>query len=200
MNEMGMIVDLAHASEQSILDVARATTAPILSSHSCAKGVYDTPRGLSDAAIKAIADTGGAIGIMFFPDVLAPRSDTDWDPVKEIQSIFTAVEADENLTPDEKAKRKLDAITKEFRRPSVVPDVEAVFQHIDYVTQLVGEDFVAIGSDYDGIPYSCVGLEHIGRIENLAHAMRRRGYPERRIQKIMGGNVLRILETVSGSA
>jgi membrane dipeptidase len=97
------------------------------------------------------------------------------------------------MTADEKAKRKFDLICKEYPKPSTVTTAEAVFQHIDYVVNLVGEDHAAIGSDFDGIPYSCAGLEHIGKLEALVDVMRRHGYSEDRIEKIMGGNVRRIL-------
>ena len=78
----------------------------------------------------------------------------------------------------------------------MLPNLNAVFQHIDYIVNLVGEEHAAIGSDFDGIPYSCTGLEHIGKLEALVDMMHQRGYSEDRIGKIMGGNAVRVMKHV----
>ena len=70
--------------------------------------------------------------------------------------------------------------------------------HIDYIVNFVGDDHAAIGSDFDGIPYSCKGLEDLSKLDSLVGVMRRRGYSDSRIEKIMGGNVLRVVRETLG--
>jgi membrane dipeptidase len=198
MNRIGMVVDVAHASETSIRDVARVSTHPIVSSHGCVKGVFDTERGLSDDAIRSIAGTGGVVGIMFFPDFLTKIPRAKVDAITWITEESARINGDPSLTLEEKAQRKLPLFTEKYPRPEVIPGVEAVFEHIDYVVHLAGEDHVGIGSDFDGIPYSCSGLEDIGKIGNLVDLMRRRGYSEDLIAKVMGTNLLRVMKAVTG--
>lgn len=198
MNELGMVVDLAHASEMTIEDAAATSRAPIVSSHSCVKEVFDTSRALSDRSIKTIADSGGVVAIMFFPDVLVPRPKDNGDPVQNIGELFTEVDNDDSLSIEEKAKRKFNLITEILKPPSRVPTLDVVFEHIDYVVDLVGDDHAAIGSDFDGIPYSCAGLEDLGKLDSLVEVMRRNGYSDSRIKKIMAGNVLRVMRDTLG--
>jgi len=198
MNRLGMVVDVAHASETSIRDVARVSAHPIVSSHSCAKGVFDTERGLSDDAIRSIAETGGVVGIMFFPDFLTEIPRAEVNVLTWITEEFARINGDPSLTLEEKAERKLPLFAEKYPRPDVIPSVDAVFEHIDYVVHLVGEDHVGIGSDFDGIPYCCSGLEDIGKLGNLVDLMRRRGYSEDSIAKVMGTNLFRVMKAVMG--
>ncbi len=198
MNRVGMIVDLAHASEQSIRDAARISSDPIVSSHSAARAVFDSKRGLSDDAIRCIADTGGVIGLMFYPGVMAPMPEGMEAPSAWMMAKFAKINDDPGLTTEEKAARKIPLISEGFPKPDRSPGVEVVVDHIDHVVRLVGEDSVAIGSDFDGIPYSFTGLEHIGKLGNLSDEMRSRGYSEDSIEKIFGANMLRVMKTVLG--
>jgi membrane dipeptidase len=198
MNRLGMIVDVAHASETSVVDTARVSAHPIVSSHSCVKGVFDTERGLSDDAIRSIAETGGVVGVIFFPDFLTEIPRAKVNALTWITEEFARINGDPSLTLEEKAERKLPLFTETYPRPEVIPSVEAVFEHIDYVVHLVGEDHVGIGSDFDGIPYCCSGLEDIGKLGNLVDLMRSRGYSEETISKVMGTNLLRVMKAVMG--
>jgi len=191
MNELGMIVDVAHVSERAIYDVIEVSKTPVVFSHGGVKAIFDNERTLSDDAIRAIASSGGVVSIMFFPDLLAARSDID--PLAVIMKMFADVDSDKNLTKEERILRKEDVFFRKYPKPDVIPGLDIVFQHIDHVVNLVGDDCIALGSDYDGIPYACTGLEHIGKIENLSHLMFEKGYSEERIAKIMGINVRRII-------
>lgn len=106
------------------------------------------------------------------------------------------IENDSSFLAIERAKKVYHMLYNEFKIPEIIPDISAVFKHIDYIVNLAGDDHVAIGSDYDGVPYSCKDLEDISKLGNLADYMAKRGYSEQRIQKIMGGNILRIINTV----
>jgi membrane dipeptidase len=198
MNRVGMIVDVAHASEQSIRDVARASSHPIVSSHSAARAVFDISRGLSDDAIRCIADTGGVIGIMFYPGAMAPMPEGMASPSAWIMAEFTKINSDPGLSTEEKAARKIPLIAEGYPKPDRVPGVEVVVDHIDHVVRLVGEDSVAIGSDFDGVPYSFHGLEHIGKLGSLVEEMRSRGYSDESIEGILGRNMLRVMKAVIG--
>ncbi|MFH1679394.1 MAG: membrane dipeptidase [Candidatus Eisenbacteria bacterium] len=198
MNRAGMIVDVAHASERSIRDAARTSAHPIVSSHSCAKGVFDTERGLSDDAIRTIAATGGVIGVMFFPGQLTEVDAGKGGSLEWIMEEFARINRDPGLTPEEKAQMKLPLVAEKYPRPERLPGVEAVFRQIDYMLRIAGEDHVGIGSDFDGIPYGCSDLEDIGKLGTLVDLMRRSGYSEERVAKIMGANAARVMREVMG--
>ena len=89
-----------------------------------------------------------------------------------------------------------DLFLSKYQKPKVLPTVDAILNHIDYIVNLVGDDFVSFGSDFDGIPYSCKGLENISKITNLINLMERNGYSEDRINKITHNNVKRVLKSI----
>jgi membrane dipeptidase len=135
---------------------------------------------------------------MFFPDVLTKIPRGNADPVAWIAEQSKRIQEDPALSPEEKAARKISIFTDKYPKPVVMPGLETVFGHIDHAVNLVGEDHVGIGSDYDGIPYACAGIEDIGKLGNLVDLMRRRGYAQTAIDKIMGGNLLRVFREIAG--
>lgn len=193
MNELGMIVDVAHVSEQTIFDAVEVSKKPIVCTHTAAKKVYDNERCLSDDAIKAIASTGGVVGIIFFSEFLEanPFSDNSFMPLfmKEMANL----EKQKGLSAAEKSQKVYDLYTGLVKKPEKLPGAEAVFNHIDHIVNLVGEDFVGLGSDFDGVPYSCAGLEDISKIGNLVSVFKKNGYSTARIEKILSGNILRVM-------
>ncbi|MEI6092594.1 MAG: membrane dipeptidase [bacterium] len=198
MNARGIIIDLAHTSDQTIYDVAKITKKPIVFSHGGVRAISKSIRSLDDDVIKAVADTGGIIGVTFYPAQLVELKGNN----KETFSVFIEkrdkIFDDKTLSPFDKLKLYNDLSFFEFPVPDAIPGLEAIFSNIDYIINLVGEDHVAIGSDLDGIRYSCKGLENISKVGKLIEIMQASGYSEARINKVMGNNALRILSEVLG--
>lgn len=196
MNQIGIIVDLAHTSDQTIYDVAKITKKPVVFSHGGVKAISKSVRSLDDDVIKAVAGTGGIIGITFYPAQLVELYGSNKDAFSKFIEKRNKIFDDTTLSPFNKLKLYNDLSFFEFPVPDIIPGAEAVFSNIDYIVKLVGEDYVAIGSDMDGIRYSCKGLEDVSKVSVLIEIMRSRGYSETRINKIMAGNVLRVLSDV----
>ena len=149
---LGIIVDLAHINRKGFFDVLEIATKAPMVTHTGVTGVHPHWRNLDDEQIRAVADRGGAIGIIF-------------------------------------AKRFLGGAT-----------VEAVVDHVMHIVKVAGDDVPALGSDFDGFVIPPEGLEDIAAMPNLTAALSRRGLPVRSIEKILGGNVLRVLDAVPPTA
>lgn len=202
MNELGMIVDVSHASPSAVEEVLKVTTDPIIASHSCVHALCDHNRNLTDEQIKAVAANGGVIGINFYTGYLSQR----WNEVAD--SLFaereTEIDSLRELYQDDREKRW------EVLRPiyqavydrlgqMVSVDVGTVVDHIDYIVKLVGPDYVGFGSDFDGVGSLPVGLSDCSMMPNITQELVRRGYKEEDIRKILGGNFMRVFRQVCDS-
>lgn len=193
MDGLGMIIDVAHVCDETVFDVVKASKRPVVCSHGSAKGAYDGLRSLSDDVIKAIALTGGVIGVIFFPDFLTCNPEVDQKKVAGLFTQMGRIEADESLSMEEKARESYSFYFNGIEVPKEIPGAVEIFRHIDYIVNLVGEDHAAIGSDYDGAPYFCRGVKDVSKLSNMADIMKAHGYSDARIEKIMAGNILRVM-------
>lgn len=176
MNRLGMLIDLSHCSSISTKETIEASKAPCSCTHTFAQGVYNNPRGKSDDLLKLLAERGGVIGVAAVPNLISN---------KEVQTVFDVID------------------------------------HVDYLVKLVGIDHVAIGTDcmfgdhvalhkyVRGIMDMSVALkdlpaayleyiENPGEWPNITRALVARGYSDDEIKKIIGGNVLRLIEQTIG--
>jgi len=198
MNELGMIIDISHASPDAVEEVLKVTTDPVIASHSCVRALCDHDRNLTDEQVKAIAANGGVIGINFFNGYLS----TAWRVASD--SIFGAHGAEFDsihaLYPDDGARRwqamlpLINSCTKELEKVGV--DVGTVCDHIDYIVKLVGPDYVCFGSDFDGVSGLPLGLEDCSKVPNITAELVKRGYSAKDIKKILGGNFMRVFRKV----
>lgn len=196
LNENGIIIDIAHAATRTILDAAKHSKSPIVYSHGGARGIYSNSRCIADDAIRAVASTGGVVGISFFPEHLTSVAHKE-DGFRKFWEDIEILKSNKELSPCQKGEAEIRKLLFEYPRPEKIPGLENVFRHIDYVVQLVGEDSVAIGSDFDGVPYTCRGLEDISKIRALIPIMKKANYSNERIKKIMGGNIERLVRSFS---
>ncbi len=164
MNRLGMILDMAHVSDETFYDTLALSKAPIVSTHSCCRALASHPRNMTDEMIHAMADKGGVIQINFYPVFLSDR----------YAAIF---------------KEKGEAA-----RP--LPGISAVADHIDHAVKVGGIDHVGIGTDFDGIEVAPEGLEDISKLPGVFDELSRRGYSDDEIEKIAGGNFLRVFNDV----
>ena len=198
-NRLGMIVDISHASDKSFFDVLAASKAPIIASHSSCRAVCDNPRNLSDDQIRALAKAGGVIQICFLgayvktPPVIPEREQA----IKEMEARYGSLRDLKDESLRQKAMAERDAINQKY--PQARPTVADLVDHIDHVRALVGVDFVGIGTDFDG-GGGVVGCDDVSGMIHVTEELIRRGYTDREIEKIWGGNFFRVFEKVMAQA
>jgi membrane dipeptidase len=197
MNRVGMMVDVSHVSDPTFWDIVKTSTRPIIASHSACRAIADVPRNLDDEMIRALAKTGGVICVPFYPAFIEPGWGKKQDAVDaQIASLVAKASAAEK---GDVAQKKLarDRVRRDEYAKRLPPvNVARLVDHIDHVVKLVGIDHVGIGSDFDGVQATLSDLASVADLPNLTRELLRRGYAEGDIEKILGGNVLRVMEEV----
>lgn len=198
MNRLGIMVDVSHISDAAFEDVMRVTQAPVIASHSSARHFTpDFERNMSDDMIRALADNGGVIQINFGSTFLSGE-------VQEARSgYWDALRAYMQERGIERGAPEAEAAMEEFDqqywegKEKPFADVTDVADHIDHVAELVGVDYVGLGSDFDGVGDSLpTELKDASQLPNLFRVLLERGYTEEEIEKIASGNVMRVWEEV----
>ncbi len=187
MNRLGIIVDVSHITDAAFEDVMRVSEAPVFASHSSAR--HFTPgweRNMSDEHIKTLAEHGGVIMINFGSSFLRSEYADEGAAIRE--EIENEI-AERGLSEED--PEGFAFYTRE-RRAHPVGTVADVADHIDYVVNLVGVDYVGLGSDFDGVFALPKGLQDVSEYPNLVYELLKRGYAETDIEKILGGNALRV--------
>ncbi len=197
MNRLGMLVDVSHVSDKTFWDIINASTKPVIATHSGVRAIADVPRNLDDDMLRALAKTGGVACIVFYPEFLEPgwsekkrRVDAEIEP--RVAKASEAVHGD--VAHKKIARDHVRMIEYAGRLPPV--SITRLVDHIDYVVKLVGIDHVGIGSDFDGIQATPSDLASVADLPNLTAELLRRGYDETGVDKILGGNILRVMEEV----
>ncbi|MBM3304664.1 MAG: membrane dipeptidase [Candidatus Aminicenantes bacterium] len=194
-NRVGMMVDISHASDKSFYDVLAVTKAPVIASHSSARAVCDNPRNLSDDMLRALARNGGVVQICFLSAyVKTPVPNPERDAaMKELEAKYGPLRAiqDEGLRAQAMAER--EAVNQKF--PPDRATVADVVDHIDHVKKVIGVDYAGIGTDFDG-GGGVVGCDDVSGMIRVTEELIRRGYTDREIEKIWGGNFIRVFQKV----
>ncbi len=197
MNRLGMMIDVSHVSDKAFWDIVNTSTKPIIATHSNARAIANVPRNLDDEMIRALAKTGGVACVLFYPEFLEPG----WSEKKkqvdaEIAPLVQrASDAEQGSIARKKMARDRVRIEEYARRLPPVT-VSRIVDHIDHIVKLVGINHVGVGSDFDGIQAVPADLTNVADLPNLTGELLKRGYTEEDIHKILGGNILRVMEQV----
>ena len=195
MNRLGMLVDVSHASDKSFFDVVEYSKAPIIASHSSVRAVAQHNRNMTDEMIKKLAEKGGVIQICLLDEyVKNPDTTTvNYKRIKQIRKIYAG--GMEKMTEAEKEAMFAEWDELKAWKQTELPNVKDLVDHIDHVKNLVGVDYVGIGSDFDG-GGGLIDCMDVSQFPNITRELIRRGYTENEIRKIWGGNLLRVFKEV----
>jgi membrane dipeptidase len=188
MNDLRLLVDVSHASEATVAAVLRASSAPVIASHSCCRALCDHPRNLTDAQIRAIARKGGVVGIAYLAPFLRAEAAATFERLwaGHARRVRSDRSASSSVVYDRLATTPLEVTLTD------------VCDHILHAVDLVGPKHVALGSDWDGTFNLPPELRSAAGLPRLAKALRQRGLPERDVREVMGGSLMRVLRAVRG--
>lgn len=201
MNELGMMVDVSHISEKSFFDVLSVTLAPVIASHSCIRALKEHPQNLTDEQLNALKKNGGVVQINFVSDHLKYKKHI---PAleNEMNKIIEWLESKggyQKLTKEEKDRFTKETRQVKFKYPEGFGMVKDVVDHIDYVAEKIGIDHVGIGSDFEGGGWLS-DCYTVASLPNITVELLRRDYSHEEIEKIWGGNLLRVFREVEMKA
>jgi len=207
MNSLGMVINIAHASNDAILQTVEASRHPVIYSHGGFYSIVDHPRCISDEAAKAVASKGGVIGIHFGSLFNNPKYWAWKRPPASTKPTVPKGTIPNSLVP-RSTMQTIEEVDKELAREvplnfrGTIPDeywmhVDQLAKVIDYGVQLVGEDHMALGSDFDGGPELPHEIKDISDYPQMTMAMQKLGYNDQRIKKILGLNWLRVIQQVT---
>lgn len=205
MNRLGMMVDVSHASDKTFWDVMETTRAPVIASHSSARALASAARNLTDEQLRAVATSDGIVMVNFYSSFV----DDDW------RAVWSATSAEREALADKAAeeyRRRGEAVPysvalkvdREYFAANAAmlkrPSFERVVDHIDHVAKVAGIDHVGIGTDFDGFGILPEGLESAADLPKIYSSLMQRGYTAAQMRKILGENLLRVMDAVQSAA
>lgn len=198
MNHLGMMIDISHVSDASFYDVLQASKAPVIASHSCARALCNNPRNLSDEMLKALSKNGGVVQICILSDYVKTPAP---NPTRDSAMVALRVRWRnfKDLTVSEKDSARRDWWRAEENYPQALANVSDVCDHIDHMVKIAGINHVGIGTDFDG-GGGVIGCNDVSQMGNITMELVKRGYTERKIRKIWGGNLMRVMRQIKQKA
>lgn len=194
MNRLGMMIDVSHVSDQSFYDVLKISKAPVIASHSCARALCDNPRNLTDEMLWSLSANDGVVQMCILSDYVKKPL-----PNAERDSIRKAIRKKYNNFQDLTDEQWEIAITEyhsiDDKYPQQLATVSNVVDHIDHMVKIAGIDHVGIGTDFDG-GGGVEGCKDVSEMGNITLELVKRGYSEKDIKKIWGGNLMRVMNKV----
>jgi membrane dipeptidase len=201
MNRVGMMVDVSHVSDKTFYDAVAVSQAPVIASHSSARAISHHVRNMSDDMMRALAKNGGVIQINYevsflSEDYRVASEKQSGDVVAQLAAMSKTCGGDEACSTLETARMNREAMMN-----GALPKVswDRIIDHIDHAVKVAGIDHVGLGSDFDGATMP-IGMEDASQLPKITDALIRKGYSDADIEKILGGNTLRVMEQVEATA
>ncbi len=197
LNTLGMMVDISHVSDKTFYDVLAITKAPVIASHSSCRAIANHPRNMTDDMLRALAKNGGVVMINYHAAFLSEEfrvasEKRSGDVVTSNAAMAKKCGGNEACATMESERADHEAMAK-----GELPKVtwEKIIEHIDHAVKVAGAEHVGLGSDFDGATMP-LGMEDASKLPNITGALLKKGYSDADIEKILGGNILRVMEQV----
>lgn len=194
-NRLGIMIDVSHISDKSFFDVVELTKAPVIASHSSVRTLCNHPRNLSDEMLRALTANGGVIQICFvssFVKESKPNPERE-KAIAELREKYGSLREVKDEALQEKIRKEYTEIFEKYSAERAT--LKDLVDHIDFVVDLIGVDHVGIGTDFDG-GGGIEGCDDVSEMSNITEELLRRSYSEEDIQKIWGGNLMRVFKKV----
>jgi membrane dipeptidase len=200
LNRLGMMVDVSHVSDKTFFDVLETSSAPVIASHSSCRALADHPRNMTDSMLLMLSKKGGVAHINFYNSFLDDEYRKKSDALGDMDALADA--ARKKYAKDLKQRsielRKIDQ--QRIEKAGRIP-LSRLLDHIEHAVKITGADSVGLGSDFDGVnDQTPAGMEDISKLSNLVAGLQERKFTDSDIQKILGGNTLRVMRQVEAAA
>jgi membrane dipeptidase len=201
LNRLGMMVDISHVADKTFYDAVTVSRAPVIASHSSCRAISHHARNMTDDMLRALAKNGGVVMINYETSFLSEEHRLASEKegggvVSQLAELSKKCGGDEACSTLEAARINTEAMNS-GKLPKVM--WEKIIEHIDHAVKVAGIDHVGLGSDFDGATMP-IGMEDASKLPKLTGALLAKGYSEADVTKILGGNILRVMEAVERAA
>ena len=195
LNRLGIMEDISHVADKTFFDALEVTKAPVIASHSSCRAISNAPRNMTDDMLRALSKNGGVVMINYNAGFLSE----EFRAATRSAELNARIQAANKQCAEDEACtiREGERINHEAMMKGELPKVtwEKIIEHIDHAVKVAGIDHVGLGSDFDGAVMP-LGMEDASKLPKITDALLKKGYAERDIQKILGENILRVMEQV----